>query len=433
MKNLLGGNKKENIGAVCVGVLALILLSFSFGRDPTFNLYDLILALILLGTIVLADRYPIHIRYATKVSMISVPLFLSAALLPRSLAIVCGSLGMLLAAWFMRKERGLILIDFIIDPARWAFITFCASSVVHSLPTTDPLGHLLLLPGAVVMLFADILTFSLFTSFNTSEPVAILIRFNTLQVFALESIQYLIAILGCMSFHQAFWSLAILFVPIMIVYRSFKNLKEMNRGTREMLVNMADAIDLRDPYTGGHSRRVAQFTRIILREMEISGAEADLIETAAQLHDIGKVAIPDSVLHKPGDFTPGEREVMQSHSEKSSLLLSRYPDFSRGAEIVLSHHEQWDGKGYPNGLKEYAIPLGARIIAVADAFDAMITDRPYRPAKTLEQAISTLRAGRATQWDQEVVDIFVRAIVANPPEVPARPGLDNNFLKFVSP
>lgn len=414
MKNLLGGNRNENLVAVVTGSLSLLLLILVFRKDPAISLPDLILALILVAAIVLADRYPIHVRYATKVSMTSVPLFLSAALLPRPVAMLAGVAGMFLAGFLMRKERGMLPIDFITDPSRWAIILFVAGSVVHLIPRTEELSLLLVIASAAIMFCADVLTFSFFTSLTTGEPISILVKQNTVQIFLVESIQYIIGILGVLAYFQAFWSLILLLVPIIITYRVFKNLKEMNSGTRSMLVNMADTVDLRDPYTGGHSRRVTELTVKILRQMQILGLEVDLIGTAARLHDIGKIAISDAILLKPGKLTPEEWQVMQSHSEKGSLLLSSYPDFTRGAEIVLRHHERWDGKGYPNGLKEHAIPIGSRIIAVADSFDAMTTDRPYRPKMTVEQALDVLRSGRGGQWDPDVVDQFILAWEANP-------------------
>ena len=421
MNDWMGGSKKEKLAAFSVGLVGMCLLVLAFWRGPVFHFQDALLAIVLIGAIALADRYPIHIRYATKASMISVPLFLCAALLPTPLAMLAAAAGMFRAAWLTRKDRGLLPIDFISDPARWIINVFLTSSIIGLAPAPLFWHWVMLLPAAAVMFCADILIFSLLTSLTTGEPVLFLVKHSANQIIVIEGIQYLIGILGSIAYAQAFWSLALLFVPTYIAYRVLKNIKEMDSGTRAMLIDMADTIDLRDQYTGGHSRRVAEYTALILRAMNISGAEADLILTAARLHDIGKLTIPDSILLKSGDFSAQEWQVMQSHSEKSSILLSRYADFARGASIVLSHHERWDGQGYPHGLRDYEIPLGARIIAVGDAFDAMTTDRPYRPAKSTAQAIEILREGRGTQWDPEVVATFVAAIKAIPPETETAP------------
>ena len=152
------------------------------------------------------------------------------------------------------------------------------------------------------------------------------------------------------------------------------------------------------------------------------GPEKDLIVLAARIHDIGKIGVPDSVLHKSGSLTVEERRLMEMHPEYGANLLVRYPDFSRGVEIVLHHHECWDGTGYPHRLSGPEIPFGARVIAVADSFDAMTSDRPYRRAMRPDTAAAILREGRGSQWDPAVVDAFLRS-AASDLDQPAPPVL----------
>ena len=144
--------------------------------------------------------------------------------------------------------------------------------------------------------------------------------------------------------------------------------------------------------------------------MRIAGPEATLIEIAARLHDIGKIGIPDSILMKPGRLSSDETALMQTHSQKGADLISKYKDFARGALIVKHHHERWDGHGYPARLKGPEIPFGARVIAVADSFDAMTSDRPYREALSQRHAIQTLLEGRGKQWDPNIVNALVDMI-----------------------
>jgi putative nucleotidyltransferase with HDIG domain len=203
---------------------------------------------------------------------------------------------------------------------------------------------------------------------------------------------------------------ALLFLPTALVYLAFRSSKEMREGTRQVLESMADYVDLRDPYTGGHSRRVMELTAGILSEMPKDGPEAQLIIAAARVHDIGKIAVPDDVLRKAGKLSSEERLIMRSHAERGAELLMRYPDFARVVDIVRHHHERWDEDGYPHRLKGKEIPLGARIIAVADSFDAITSDRPYRRALSRDKAASILIQGRAKQWDPTIVDAFLRSI-----------------------
>ena len=408
MKNILGGSRRENMTALGVGATGLLLLTVAwvFNAVPLRG-PDLLLSGLLAGFIVLGDRFPIHIRYSVKVSMTSVPFYLLAVLAPLPLALAAAAVATLGMGVLARKERGLLPIDFLCDPGRWVIIVFLGSLMVYRPLGVGDLRHVELIGAALVMFVADVLTFSLYTSLNIQEPFLRLACDNTRQIFAVESIQYLTGILGALAFYAASWAMLLLAVPTIIAYVAFKNIKEMRHSTREMLINMADAVDLRDAYTGGHSRRVAELTGQIVRQMRILGVEAELIETAARLHDIGKIGVPDAVLNKTEAFTPADWAIMQQHSQKGATLLSGYIDFTRGAEIVLAHHERWDGKGYPENRKGHNIPFGARVIAVADAFDAMTTDRPYRRARSVPQAIQILNQGSGTQWDPEVVKALV--------------------------
>jgi hypothetical protein len=409
--NFLGGSRRENWTALIAGAIGCLLLVLTWmNRAVPIPTQQWILAFLLVGCLVLADCFPIHVRYAIKLSLISVPLYLIMALLPLPLALLAAGAAILISDFIARSTRGLIMMDFIQDPARWIVIIFVSSTVVHIDTQIGISDNILLVAAAIVMFILDVASFSLFTSLRIRETFLGLVWEGLSQSYEIESIQYLIGILGALAFHQAAWSLLLLIVPIAISYKTFKNAREMNQSTRELLVNMADAIDLRDKYTGGHSRRVAEFARLILNQMNISGVESDLIITSARLHDIGKIGIRDTILLKDGPLTPEEWQEMRLHPQKGAELLGRYADFSRGYDMVLYHHEREDGKGYPRGLKGSEIPLGARVIAVADAYDAMTTNRPYRSGKTSREATQILVNGSGSQWNKEIVDALLAAL-----------------------
>ena len=294
------------------------------------------------------------------------------------------------------------------------FTAFLGYQIIHlTLPGihehTSRFGLLLLC--AISFLFIDFIIFSLSLSFIHGEPFTFTLKAVVTEAVFIEVIQYLIAILGALAAYQEIWSLILLIVPISITYIAFKNIKETRYETVQILKDMADTVDLRDIYTGGHSKRVADLVRQTLIQLKMGGVEATLIELSARLHDIGKIGIPDAVLLKPGKLSPDEIAIMQTHSQKGSELLSKYKDFSRGAAIIMHHHERWDGQGYPAQIKEHEIPFGSRIIAVADSFDAMTSDRPYRKALSAHQAIQVLLDGRGTQWEPTVVDAFVEMLI----------------------
>jgi putative nucleotidyltransferase with HDIG domain len=170
---------------------------------------------------------------------------------------------------------------------------------------------------------------------------------------------------------------------------------------------LGDALDLKDAETEGHSRRVTAYTIAIARKMGLPKEDINVIARGAFLHDIGKMAIPDEILRKPGKLTDDEMAIMREHCYRGYKIISRIPFLAEAAEIVYSHQERFDGLGYPRGLKGEEIPLGARIFAIADTLDAMRSDRPYRAAQPIEAARKEIQAWAGRQFDPEVVKIFL--------------------------
>jgi putative nucleotidyltransferase with HDIG domain len=194
-----------------------------------------------------------------------------------------------------------------------------------------------------------------------------------------------------------------------------KNGEDTEAFTIVSLVRIADAVDLRDPITGGHSRRVAQWCASLLREMSIDAEQSDLIITAARLHDIGKIAIPDAILRKPAVLSPEEFAIMKWHAVRGAEFLENLPEASVGIKIVRHHHERWDGSGYPDGLRGTDIPFGARLVAVADSLDAMTADRSYHKGMSVAAATALIRSGAGAQWDPDIVNTLLR-LIGKPPE-----------------
>ena len=173
------------------------------------------------------------------------------------------------------------------------------------------------------------------------------------------------------------------------------------------LTALGDALDYKDSETEGHSQRVTTFTMAIANRMGVPKEQVKIIGRAAYLHDIGKIKIPDSILKKPGKLTPEEYEHMKEHCYLGYKMLTKIPFLAEAAEIVYAHQEYYDGTGYPRGLKGDSIPLGARIFAIADTLDAITSDRPYRRRRTLKQAKDEILRCSGTQFDPEIVEIFL--------------------------
>jgi putative nucleotidyltransferase with HDIG domain len=184
-------------------------------------------------------------------------------------------------------------------------------------------------------------------------------------------------------------------------------MRNLERSYDITLEALGDALDLKDAETEGHSKRVTAFTIAIAKHMNLPDKDIRVIARGAFLHDIGKMAIPDAILRKPGALNSDEVAIMREHCYRGYQILRKIPFLGEAAEIVYSHQERYDGTGYPRGLKADEIPLGARIFSVADTLDAITSDRPYRPAQTVAAAREEIRAWSGRQFDQSVVTAFL--------------------------
>lgn len=185
-------------------------------------------------------------------------------------------------------------------------------------------------------------------------------------------------------------------------------MSELEHSYDVTLEALGDALDLKDSETEGHSKRVTAYTIALARAMGIKPAEIKIIARGAFLHDIGKMAIPDEILRKPGALTPEEQEIMREHTTRGYHILRKIPFLSESAEIVYSHQEHFDGSGYPKALQGAEIPVGARIFAVADTLDAITSDRPYRKARSFDVARQEILRCSGTQFDPAVVEVFLK-------------------------
>ena len=181
----------------------------------------------------------------------------------------------------------------------------------------------------------------------------------------------------------------------------------LERSYDMTLEALGDALDLKDRETEGHSKRVTAFTIAIARAMGLPREQINTIARGAFLHDIGKIAIPDKILNKPGKLEPDEMTIMREHAYHGYQILRKIPFLSEAAEIVYSHQERFDGSGYPRNLKGEQIPLGARIFSVADTLDAITSDRIYRPKQTLQAAKEEINKWAGRQFDPDVVKVFL--------------------------
>ncbi len=196
--------------------------------------------------------------------------------------------------------------------------------------------------------------------------------------------------------------------------RALAHLREVHMDTVKIL---ASTIEEKDPYMRGHSNRVRILCAEIAKSVGYKEMEIERIEYGALLHDIGKIAIDQRILDKPGPLTQEEREIMQAHPIIGERIITRVSFFADIAPIVRWHHERWDGKGYPDGIKGEQLPIPVRIINLVDAFDAMSSDRPYRKSLALEETLNIVERERGKQFAPDIVDIFFRDEIYKTPVV----------------
>lgn len=193
-----------------------------------------------------------------------------------------------------------------------------------------------------------------------------------------------------------------------------KTYARLERAIFQSLLGLANALEAKDPYTRGHSTRVAELARQLALRLGLPRPATETIAQAALLHDLGKIGVPEGILRKAGALTEEEWEIMRRHPVTGAQIVAPLEFFDDGAIIVRHHHERLDGSGHPDGLKGQAIPLGARIVAVADVYDALTSHRPYRARLTHAEAIHVLLRERGRTLDEHLVSLFVDMLETPP-------------------
>jgi putative two-component system response regulator len=192
-----------------------------------------------------------------------------------------------------------------------------------------------------------------------------------------------------------------------------KRLTDQLEHTENVIFMLAQAVEAKDAYTEGHLRRLRAYGEQLALACRLSPTEVAAVRYGGILHDIGKIGVDEAILRKPGPLTPEEAAQMRRHPEIGAQIISQMRFARDVAPSIHGHHEYWDGSGYPHGLSGEAIPLGARIITIVDAYDAMMTDRPYRAALGEDESLRRLRNGRGSQFDPDLLDIFINLVENN--------------------
>lgn len=393
-----------------ISLLSVVLADLPPSRD------DALTALLLAAIIALARAYPVQIGPRKQITVENAAEFAAVLVLPPELAIGATLLGLSCAS----VVRPSILLQQAFNVSVAVLGVAAAAGIAAAL--LDAPADQSVTVRLVVTAVLAALTMWFMNAALVDVVVALQQRRRLFEHWWAtnrhgiwqEASLYLLGLLMVVSPADHSWALALLIVPSLVVYRSLRDGVALQYQTRMALEELADVVDLRDRYTHAHCRRVADMSRLLARRVGCSLEEVERIYLAARVHDVGKIGIKSTVLMKPGDLNELEWIEMRGHPEVGARLVSKFPQFAQGAELVLCHHERWDGQGYPRGLAGETIPQGARVIAVTDTWDAMTSNRSYRQAMDLGVAFQQMEQGRATQFDPAILDAFLAMLREQP-------------------
>jgi putative nucleotidyltransferase with HDIG domain len=415
--------------AVSIGLLGLLPLGWSLwtlAQQPPHGTWYLLAAITLISG-------PLSIRIPSMQATISVSegfIFASALLFGPAAATATVAIdGMVVSLWSARRS-GLRVLFGIGEPA----ISVCVASLLfYKLAGIPPLLHQAI-PFAPLVLPLVVMTLAYFAIntllagtavwLDTGGDLLPLLRRHVPHVALDFGVSMALAAALVQTNGNLTLSAVVILVPMLFAsyissHHSAGRLEDTNRHLAELrrlydstVETLAMAIDAKDQVTHGHIRRVQQLSTRLARALDASAADLQALEAAALLHDLGKLAVPEHILNKPGRLTPAEYEEMKKHADIGASILSAIDFPFPVVPIVRHHHENWDGSGYPDGLKGAAIPLGARILAVVDCYDALTSDRPYRRRMRHDEAIDIVESRKGKMYDPAVVEMFVRLHVA---------------------
>lgn len=406
---------KPQIYVLIVAALSAALVVASFVLVPPTMTQDVLLrlaALLILAFIFeLGVAFPLLIQGSTSFS--TVPYMAMVFMLPFPLPILGASVVLINDLRDRKPWTSLVF-----NPANYA-LTFGLSSflwylyaghgTLQDIPMT-PLSFLVIV--GIILIFYSINVFLLngYLALASRRPFGYVWLSQDLDLMLPYISLEVVGVLFALAWETTPVIIPLLIVPAVTTYVAFETIQRLQSQTQDAMIAMADAIDARDPYTAMHSQRVTDLAVRIAEVHGLPAREIDRIELAGRIHDLGKIGISDTILNKPGRLDESEWQLMREHPVIGEQLLSSYRQFRHEAAIVRSHHERWDGKGYPDGLHGTEIPVGARIIAVADTFDAMTSNRPYRAALSTQVAMDEIRNQALGQFDPQVVASFLRVM-----------------------
>ncbi len=414
--------KRARIFIIFIYLLAVTLFSLTFVYMPSLyragqNIYTVsLLSLFFIVSLMVADRFPIvYILRSSSKAEVSVAMALDIAIAFVFTPIVAMSLVVLenlIADAIHKKSWYKNLFNASLAAISVGLMSILLNRFFNvTIPFLSLYNMLVIVGAAFVYFFAE--TFILFGLLSIINKATFFnfwmenVKTIWVEIFTLIPLGIMIVYF----FQKSPWMNLFLLPTFITIYYASMRRVQVEEETINALFTFAKAVDDRIPDTMQHSVRVANWTKNLCERLNLSEEQSYFITMAAKLHDIGKLIIPDSVLLKPAPLTDEEFNMIKQHPIKGDDILNHFSRFKDGAKIVRHHHEYFNGKGYPDGLKGESIPLGARIISVADAFDAMISARPYKnKMATVEEALNKIRKAGGKQFDPIIAEVFCQMV-----------------------
>lgn len=401
--------KNIKVYVLLVSTAALVAVALLSVFTETWHRHDLVAAAFFAGFGILAQALEYQ-RPRGRAGTIGFLPFLSiAAISPNSAAIVAVFVAMMFGEIIVRREflkAQFNIAQQVLAVALGvlAYVSLGGRSLVGAEVEFLPLVALF---TVYMVTNKAVVTYVLALANRTSFPRELARGFKGTLLNDLLALPLVVVFALAYARFGAVWT-GVLALPMLGVRQLYKSVFELERINEELLQLMVAAIEARDPYTSGHSQRVARYSRVIARSIGLSSRQVEEVGTAALLHDVGKIHEEFApILRQPRKLTDAEYEIMKTHSAKGAILVSKVSQFKAIVPSVRGHHEAWSGKGYPDGLAGDAIPIGARIITIADTIDAMTTLRPYRPPRSMDEVKAELDRVSGVQFDPRVCSVML--------------------------
>ncbi len=411
------------ISAVALTTLAL--LSFTLSTVPSLEPDQVVIAIILSALVATVNLFPLRFAYRSSLSLDTSVVFTAVLLYDPGTAMLIAGAGSLLGDLIRKRFRDLhhgigFNASQTMLQAGFSGLVLASTGWDSSLLLQQPVWKLLMIVVAAgTMHLVNTLLVATIVSLEIGQSPLSVWKQSAGLISSQQLSEFMLGVLGAVIVTLHSVALPLLLFPALALYHALDRHLQLRNQTMAAVEALADMVDVRDPYTANHSRRVGQYACELARALGLTPDEADLVERAGRVHDIGKMTVDRSVLTKQGTLSEEDWEQLRQHPVTGAEMLSRFPHFALATSYVRSHHERVDGKGYPDGLIGEQIPLGARIIAVADAFDCMTTARPYRAGLPLSVVRSELLKHRGIQWDAHIVDVLLELMEQGQIELPS--------------